>query len=41
METDALECYYCPQVTDNLQTCITHAVEAYGGNIKGEGCFIF
>ena len=36
METAATECYYYPRVTDNLQTCMNHAVEAHG-----EGCFLF
>ena len=28
-------------VTDNLQSCMNHAVEAHEENIKGERCFVF
>ena len=29
MEADAIECYYCQWVTDNLQECINHVAEAH------------
>ena len=29
METEAIECYYCAWVTDDLQTCINHVVKAH------------
>ena len=28
-------------VTDTLQLCMNHAVEAYEETIKGERCFVF
>ena len=34
MEADATECYYYPCVTDNLQLCMNHAVEAHGELLK-------
>ena len=43
MKADATECYYYPWVTDtcNLQSCMNHAVESHGENIKSEICFVF
>ena len=41
MKADATECYYYPWVTDNLQSCMNHAVESHGENIKSESCFVF
>ena len=33
METEAIECYYCSWVTDDLQTCINHVVKAHGDKL--------
>ena len=41
VETDATECYYCLWVTDNLQTCMNHAVEAHGEILKVKASLCF
>ena len=33
MGTEAIEFYYCAWVTDDLQTCINHAVKAHGDKL--------
>ena len=33
METEAIECFYCAWVTDDLQTCINHVVKAHGDKL--------
>ena len=33
MEIDAIECYYCQWVIDNLQECINHVAEAHTGKV--------
>ena len=33
METDAIECYYCAWVTDDLQTCVNYVVIAHGDKL--------